>query len=77
MASKYEELLATIEALRAEINELKNRPGHADELAALRADLKAVQDELAAAKAKPADPKPEPDHERKTETKRRSFLPTF
>ena len=52
----------TIESLRAEINELKNRPGDADILANLRTDLKAVQDQLAAAKDKPADPPKAPDH---------------
>ncbi|OGT60604.1 MAG: hypothetical protein A3E01_09385 [Gammaproteobacteria bacterium RIFCSPHIGHO2_12_FULL_63_22] len=55
--TKADALTETVEALRAEINDLKNKPGHADELAALRADLQTVKDELAAAKAKPA---PEP-----------------
>ena len=46
----------TVESLRAEINELKNRPGDADILANLRTELDAVKTQLAAAKAKPADP---------------------
>ena len=42
----------TIESLRAEINEMKNGGGSAKEITALRTDLKALQDELAAAKQK-------------------------
>lgn len=59
-------LTDTVEALRAEINDLKNKPGHGEELAALRAELQTVKDELAAAreanKAKPADPPKAPDN---------------
>lgn len=47
-------LQETLDALRAEINDLKNRPGDADILANLRIELDAVKDQLAAAKAKPA-----------------------
>ena len=43
----------TIESLRAEINEMKNSGGNAKEIPALRADLKALQDELAAIKRQP------------------------
>ena len=42
----------TIESLRAEINEMKNSGGNAKEITVLRADLKAIQDELAAATQK-------------------------
>lgn len=44
----------TIESLRAEINEMKNSGGNTKEVTALRADLKALQDELATEKRKPA-----------------------
>lgn len=52
----------TVESLRAEINDLKNRPGYADVLANLRMDLEAVKEQLAAAKAKPAEPQKAPDN---------------
>ena len=52
----------TIESLRGEINELKNRPGDADILANLRTDLDTVKDQLAAAKAKPAESPKAPDN---------------
>ena len=73
--SKSDELLATIESLRGEINELKNRPdANAARIEKLEVDLKATRDELAAAKnqrgpepeKKPA-PAPAPQGEAKRE----------
>lgn len=54
--SKSDELLATIESLRGEINDLKNRPGYEDVLANLRTELDAVKAQLKAAKEQPAEP---------------------
>ena len=64
-------LQESIEALRSEINELKNKPGHEKEVAELRADLQSVKDELAKAKELPAPPAPakkEPHDVREKET---------
>jgi regulator of replication initiation timing len=48
------EMQETIGSLRAEINEMKNSGGNVKEITALQTDLKALQDELSAAKRKSA-----------------------
>ena len=71
-------LQETIASLRAEINELKNRPDpNEGRIAKLESELKATRDELAAAKAAPPAPAPEPEHGKENQDTRRSYLPTF
>lgn len=60
-------LQETLQALRSEINDLKNRPGDADILANLRTELDAVKDQIAAARAAPKSA-PESDNGQKTKT---------